>query len=70
MFGPYMMVSPVFNYDNTTSIYTPKKYNWIDFWTGDMVQGGQYLNDVVVPLSQIPLHVHQGIVICCLFTCF
>jgi len=63
MFGPYIMVTPVFNYDNTTNIYVPKKYTWYDFWTGETVTGGQYLQNVVVPLSEIPLHVHEGAIL-------
>ena len=61
MFGPYMMIIPVFNYDNTTNIYIPKKYNiWYNFWSGDIISGGQYLENITIPLSEIPIYIHEG----------
>eukprot|EP00483_Globobulimina_turgida_P004178 UN04186 len=61
MFGPYILVSPVFNYDNTTDIYVPVKYNkWYNFWNGQTVNGGTFMENVVIPLIEIPLFVHEG----------
>ena len=61
MFGPCLLVSPVFEYDNSTNIYLPNKYaKWYDFWTGQSVEGGVYLEDVIVALEEIPIHVHEG----------
>ena len=53
-------MTPVFNYDNTTKIYVPKKYTLYNFWTGETVSGYQYLQNIVVPISEIPLHIHEG----------
>ena len=64
MFGPNLLVSPVYKYDNTTDVYFPVKYNtWYCFWTGKIITGGTYIQDMVVPLAQIPLYVKEGSII-------
>ena len=61
MFGPYLLVSPVFSDDNTTDIYLPQKYPiWYDFWSGRSVNGGAYLEKLEVALSMIPIYAHCG----------
>jgi alpha-D-xyloside xylohydrolase len=41
------------------NVYLPKGTDWIDFWTGDIVAGGQTLNKQA-PIDIIPLYVKAG----------
>ena len=61
MFGPSLLVSPVYTDENVTDIYLPSKYKkYYDFWTGETVNGGQWLYNSSVPLDKIAIHAHEG----------
>jgi alpha-D-xyloside xylohydrolase len=69
MFGPAFLVNPVTqqlysgvdsNKSGTTrKVYLPKNTNWIDFWTGKKLKGGQTI-DAAAPIETIPLYVREG----------
>jgi alpha-D-xyloside xylohydrolase len=71
MFGKSILVCPVtkslysknakedFSNIKTTDLYLPKGVNWIDFWTGDKLQGGQTVSKET-PLDIMPLYVKAG----------
>ncbi|HEX9975014.1 MAG TPA: TIM-barrel domain-containing protein [bacterium] len=46
----------------TRSVYLPARHQWIDFWTGEMIAGGQSIvRDA--PIDKIPLLVKAGSII-------
>lgn len=71
MFGKSILVCPVtkpmYNKDGkedfsavkTKEVYLPKGTDWIDFWTGDKLAGGQKINKEV-PFDIMPLYVKAG----------
>jgi alpha-D-xyloside xylohydrolase len=72
MFGPAFLVNPVTqqlysgvdsNKSGTTrKVYLPKNTNWIDFWTGKKLKGGQTI-DAPAPIETIPLYVREGSIV-------
>jgi alpha-D-xyloside xylohydrolase len=72
MFGPAFMVSPVTKQlytganaqtgTATRKVYLPKAANWYNFWTGELVNGGQTI-DAPAPIDIIPLYVKAGSII-------
>lgn len=58
LFGPDIVVAPVFSYDRRRTVYLPPG-KWIDWWTGERFEGKQTL-DVYVPLERMPLYVRAG----------
>lgn len=60
LFGPALMVAPVYRYgDRTRSMYFPQGSTWYDFYTGQAVEGGQQLT-VAAPYERVPLYVRSG----------
>ena len=63
MFGPALMVAPVYTYGaRTREMYFPAGCGWYDFYTGKYVEGGQQL-EVDAPYERIPLYVREGAII-------
>ena len=63
MFGPSIMVNPVYNYKaRNRDVYFPNGTNWFDFYTGAYIKGGQKLN-VAAPYHRIPLYIREGAII-------
>jgi len=72
MFGPAFMVNPVTRQlysgvdsnkmGTTRKVYLPKNTNWIDFWTGKKLKGGQTIN-AAAPIETMPLYVREGSII-------
>lgn len=55
MFGADLLAAPVLDADITTrKVYLPAGVHWKDAWTGQIHEGGQWL-DVEAPLDRIPL---------------
>ena len=60
MFGPALLVSPVTDAKVAERrVYLPKAETWYDFWTGETVAGGRYVQ-AAAPLERIPLYVRAG----------
>jgi alpha-D-xyloside xylohydrolase len=72
MFGPAFLVNPVTQQlysgadsnklGTTRKLYLPKKCNWIDFWTGKKLKGGQTI-DAPAPIETLPLYVREGSIV-------
>lgn len=59
MLGDRMLVAPVIAQGATNrSLYLPRG-SWVNYWTGDMVDGGRDVT-VSAPLEQIPILVRSG----------
>ena len=60
MFGPALMVAPVYEYKaRTRNVYLPEGRTWYDFYTGKAYDGGQTLK-ADAPYGRIPLYVPAG----------
>ena len=63
MFGPSFMVCPVTESGETNrNVYLPTGTNWVDFWTGKTMQGGQTIK-ATTPLSEVPLFLKAGSIV-------
>lgn len=72
MFGPAFLVNPVTAQlytgagadakAKTRPVYLPAGTTWYNFWTGEVLKGGQHLT-VDVPMNMMPLYVKAGSVI-------
>jgi alpha-D-xyloside xylohydrolase len=62
MFGPALLVNPVYIQGATArSVYLPKA-TWFDFWTGAQVKGEQRIQ-AEAPLEKLPLYVRAGSIV-------
>jgi alpha-D-xyloside xylohydrolase len=61
LFGPSMLIAPVFRPDNRRTVYLPAGC-WIDFFTLDEYQGPLNL-DLKVPLQKLPIFVRNGAIL-------
>lgn len=63
MFGPSLLVSPVYNYKNRTrTLYLPAGQGWYNFYTGKYENGGKTIV-ADAPYDSMPLFVKEGSVI-------
>jgi len=63
MFGPSVMVCPVYSYKATSrKVYFPQNSNWYDYETNQYITGGQMLS-VAAPYERIPLFVREGTIL-------
>ena len=61
-FGSEFLVCPVINEANKRDIYLPEGL-WVNFFTGERLDGGRWYYDVEVPLDQMPVFVRPGALI-------
>jgi alpha-glucosidase len=62
MFGPFILVAPVFERGKRErEVYLPKGF-WYDFYTGKRYRGGSIIK-VFAPLSRIPLFLREGSIV-------
>jgi len=63
MFGPSIMVAPVYTYQaRNREVYFPKANGWYEFYSGKFVEGGQKLT-VDAPYERIPLYIKEGTIL-------
>jgi alpha-D-xyloside xylohydrolase len=72
MFGPAFMVNPVTEQLYTSAdadkkakarqVYLPAASKWYDFWTGEVLEGGQTIS-AAAPIEILPLYVRAGSII-------
>jgi alpha-D-xyloside xylohydrolase len=55
-FGSEFLVCPVMNSENRRDIYLPQG-EWVNFFTGERLEGNRWYYDVEVPLDQMPVFV-------------
>lgn len=58
-FGSEFLVAPVMNSEGKRDIYLPAGL-WVNFFTGERLQGGCWYYNVEVPLDQMPVFVRPG----------
>ena len=62
MFGPAIMVSPVYRYnERSRPVYLPSG-GWYDFYSGEYLEGGRTV-EASAPRERIPLHIRAGSII-------
>jgi alpha-D-xyloside xylohydrolase len=61
-FGQEFLVCPVMNGENKRDIYLPGGL-WVDFFTGERIEGDRWYYDVEVPLDRMPVYVRPSAVI-------
>ena len=61
-FGNEFLVAPVMNSENRRDVYLPEG-QWVNFFTGERLQGGCWLKDIYVPLEEMPVYVRENAVI-------
>ncbi|MBC8152016.1 MAG: hypothetical protein H7Z72_03815 [Bacteroidetes bacterium] len=59
LLGTDLLVAPVLDEGDTRPVTLPKG-RWTNFWTGDLVEGGQ-TQTVAAPLGRIPVYVRDGV---------
>jgi alpha-D-xyloside xylohydrolase len=63
LFGPALMINPVTTEGATQrKLYLPAGSDWVDFWSGKRVSGGQTI-DAEAPLDKMPIYARSGSVI-------
>ena len=70
LFGPYFLVAPVYQDTNADKegndvrhgIYLPEG-QWIDYFTGDLYEGGKIYNCFDAPVWKLPVFVKNGAII-------
>lgn len=70
LYGPSILVAPIYKEtradkdgnDVRDGIYLPKG-EWIDYFTGEVYEGGCILNDYATPLWKLPILVRRGSII-------
>ena len=58
-FGSEFLVAPVMNSEGKRDIYLPEGL-WVNFFTGQRLEGGRWYYNVEVPLDQMPVFVRPG----------
>ena len=58
-FGSDFLVAPVMNDEGRRDIYLPEG-PWVNFFTGEHLEGGRWYYGVEVPLDQMPVFVRPG----------
>ncbi|MBN1867100.1 alpha-xylosidase [Candidatus Sumerlaeota bacterium] len=58
-FGDDFLVAPVMNASGVRDVYLPRG-QWVDFWTGEKLDGARRLEKVSSPLDRIPVYVKAG----------
>ena len=58
-FGSEFLVAPVMNAEGRRDIYLPEG-PWVNFFTGERMEGGRWHYGVTVPLDQMPVFVRPG----------
>jgi alpha-D-xyloside xylohydrolase len=62
MCGRDLLVAPVMNPEGVRNVWLPKG-GWLDFWTGERLEGRRWLYDVEHPLQTCPVFVREGAVL-------
>jgi alpha-D-xyloside xylohydrolase len=59
LFGDAFLVCPGLDASGTRSVYLPEG-TWLDFWSGQALNGPLHLHAVHSPLQRMPLFVRRG----------
>jgi alpha-D-xyloside xylohydrolase len=63
MFGPALLINPIIKEGATQrTLYLPANNDWVDFWTGRRLKGGQIVT-AEAPLDRIPIYAKSGSIV-------
>jgi alpha-D-xyloside xylohydrolase len=63
LFGPALLINPVTTEGAMQrTVYLPAGSDWVDFWTGKRVSGGQNIS-AEAPLDRIPIYAKAGSIV-------
>lgn len=70
LYGPYFLIAPIYQTtkadaqgnDIRNGIYLPEG-EWVDYFSGEVVQGGRIINNYAAPLWKLPVFVKNGAII-------
>ena len=62
MFGDILVCPVTDSCATSRRVYLPDGTEWIDYWTGASLAGGQWI-DASAPISRLPLYVRAGSII-------
>nr|WP_302831625.1 TIM-barrel domain-containing protein [uncultured Bacteroides sp.] len=70
LYGPYFLIAPIYQAtkadeqgnDIRNGIYLPEG-EWVDYFSGDLYQGGRIINNFASPLWKLPVFVKNGAII-------
>jgi alpha-D-xyloside xylohydrolase len=62
MFGDAFLVCPLLAEGGIRNVYLPQG-RWVDFWTGELLDGPRHLRSVRSPLSRMPLYLRHSAVV-------
>lgn len=62
LFGPSLLVAPFLVPGGSRRVYLPAG-SWADWFTGECVCGGRWIDVVGMPLDRLPLYVKEGAII-------
>ncbi|MDD2442843.1 MAG: glycoside hydrolase family 31 protein, partial [Eubacteriales bacterium] len=57
--GESLLVAPLLNAAGRRRVYLPAG-QWVDFWSGEILDGGRFLPEQTWPLHQIPVYARLG----------
>ncbi len=63
MFGEWMLVAPVYGDFQSMEIYLPAGHQWIDYWSGEIYEGGGILRYDTRDVEKLPLFVKAGAIL-------
>jgi alpha-D-xyloside xylohydrolase len=58
-FGNAFLVAPIMNNAGIRDVYLPAG-KWIDFWTGEMLEGNRWLKNIKMSLEYMPVYARFG----------
>ena len=58
-FGDVFLVAPIMNDDGVRDVYLPAG-KWIDFWTGEILEGCRWLKNIKMSLEHMPVYARFG----------
>jgi alpha-D-xyloside xylohydrolase len=58
-FGNAFLVAPIMNDDGVRDVYLPAG-KWIDFWTGEILEGSCWLKNIKISLEHMPVYARFG----------
>jgi alpha-D-xyloside xylohydrolase len=58
-FGNAFLVAPMMNDDGVRDVYLPAG-TWIDFWTGEILEGCRWLKNIKMSLEHMPVYARFG----------
>lgn len=61
-FGNDFLIAPVMNSENFRDIYLPDG-KWVDFFTGEHIEGNRWLKNKYTPLEEMPVYVREDSII-------